>query len=138
MKKKNDADQGIGLQIKWEGDVDDPIIKLRDIKQKVPVETIHLYKSKLKIMIQGSTISKWIEEEFPCLSELMNDTSTYDQIKWQNDWFYIESTDVDSKEENPDIKASQSPKISYSRRKEIIEKAKLCVKRLNQKREDEI
>ena len=59
-----DADQGLGLQIKWEGDVDDPIIKLRDIKQKVPVVTIHLYKSKLKIMIQGSYISKWREEEF--------------------------------------------------------------------------
>ena len=60
FEEENDADQGLGLQIKWEGDVDDPIIKLRDIKQKVPVVTIHLYKSKLKIMIQGSSISKWI------------------------------------------------------------------------------
>ena len=82
FEEENDADEGLGLQIKWEGDVDDPIIKLRDIKQKVPVVTIHLYKSKLKIMIQGSSISKWIEEEFPRLSELVNDTSTYDQIKW--------------------------------------------------------
>ena len=46
---------------------------------------------------------------------------------------YIESTDVDSKKENPDIKAPQTPKISYSKRKEIIEKAKLSAERLNQK-----
>ena len=54
FEEETDADQGLGLQIKWEGDVDDPMIKLRDIKQKVPVVTIHLYKSKLKIMIQVS------------------------------------------------------------------------------------
>ena len=89
----NAGDQKVDLVILWEGDPDDPVIKIRepqnnDQSAASSLLTIHIYKNNKKIMLHAKPkqISNWIEKEFPCLLQLV-EGQKYDNVKWDNKWF---------------------------------------------------
>ena len=75
------------IQIKWKGDVDDPVIKIKHHP---------LYKNNRKLMIQGKYLAKWTATEFAGLIDLV-DGKSYDEVEWNNEWYQ-------NQEQNKEIK----------------------------------
>ena len=97
------------VQIKWEGDVDDPVIKIKlkegDEATDILLVTIHLYKNNRKLMIQGKYLAEWTATEFAGLSDLADGTS-YDEVEWNNEWY--QNQDQNKEIENtPDADVSE-------------------------------
>ena len=122
------GDQKVDLVIIWEGDVDDPVIKIRepqnnDQSAATSLLTIHIYKNNKKIMLHANPkqISNWIEKEFPCLLQLV-EGEQYDNVKWDNKWFVDDDKEDFVEEEFINTEPNHcvsTPKISDEKRKEI-------------------
>ena len=76
------------IQIKWEGDVDDAVIKLKegDEATEILLVTINLYKNNRKLMIQGKYLAEWTATEFSGLIDLVDGKSN-DEVEWNNEWY---------------------------------------------------
>ena len=97
------------IQIKWEGDVDDPVIKIKlkegDEATEILLVTIHLYKNNRKLMIQGKYLAEWTATEFAGLIDLVNGKS-YDEVEWNNEWYQNQDQNKEIKD-IPDVDVSE-------------------------------
>ena len=97
------------IQIKWEGDVDDPVIKIKlkewDEATEILLVTIHLYKNNRKRMIQGKYLAEWTATEFAGLIDLV-DGKSYDEVEWNNEWYQNQDQNKEIKD-TPDADVSE-------------------------------